>query len=123
MFDMIRNVLKNMVSKPATRNYPLYKRPSFKDTRGRVGGNDMEKCIFCGICSRKCPSQAIKVNKTEKTWEIDPFKCVICGECASVCPKKSIYMDEQYTPAAYRKEKSILVQTPKPAVSDDRVIA
>ena len=34
MFDMLGNILKNVVSKPATRMYPFIKRESFKDTRG-----------------------------------------------------------------------------------------
>jgi ech hydrogenase subunit F len=114
MFDMIGNVFKNLTSKPATRKYPFEKRPSYKNTRGSVGGVGIDDCIFCGICSKKCPSDAIEVKKAEKSWEIDPFKCVICGACAEVCPKKCIYMDEKYTASAYKKGKLKFVQQPKP---------
>jgi formate hydrogenlyase subunit 6/NADH:ubiquinone oxidoreductase subunit I len=80
MFDMIGNVARNLFSKPATRQYPMVKREPFKDVRGRLD-NEIDKCIFCGICERKCPSNAIKVSKTEKSWELDPFKCIICSSC------------------------------------------
>jgi len=116
MFDMIGNVFKNLTSKPATRKYPFEKRPSYKSTRGRVGGVGIDDCIFCGICSKRCPSDAINVNKLEKSWEIDPFKCVVCGVCAEVCPKKCIYMEEEYTASAYNKGKLKYTQQPKPDV-------
>jgi ech hydrogenase subunit F len=114
MFDMIGNIFKNLASKPATRKYPFEKREPFKNSRGRVKGVDIDVCIFCGICARKCPSDAIKVNKNEKSWEIDPFKCVVCSVCSEVCPKKCLYMDEEYTASAYKKENIKLVQQPKP---------
>ena len=105
MFDMIGNVFKNLFSQPATRMYPFETRESFKKTRGQVGIN-IETCIFCGICARKCPADAIVVNKAEKSWELEDFKCVICGVCEEVCPKKSIYMEESYRAPAYVKSKS-----------------
>ncbi len=115
MFDMIGNILKNLTSQPATRKYPFEVRPTYKDTRGKVKGVNIDDCIFCGICSKKCPSNAIVVDKDKKSWEIDPFKCVVCGVCAEVCPKKCIYMDEQYNASAYGKEKAKFVQQPKVA--------
>ncbi|MCX7748911.1 MAG: 4Fe-4S binding protein [Clostridia bacterium] len=114
MFDMLSSILKNLTSKPATRKYPYEKREPYKDVRGQVGGIDIDACIFCGICDRKCPSDAIKVSKAEKSWEIDKFKCVICGVCAEVCPKKCIFMDEQYKTSAYAKEKDKHIQQAKP---------
>ncbi len=113
MFDMLGNILKNLTSKPATRKYPFEKRTPFQNSRGRVGGIIIDDCIFCGICSRKCPADALDVSKPAKSWEIDPYKCVICGVCAEVCPKKCIYMDENYTASAYCKEKAKYVQQPK----------
>lgn len=114
MFDMIWNVFKNLGSKPATRMYPFTKREPYKDSRGQVSGIDIDACIFCGICSRKCPSDAIKVSKADKSWEIDNFKCIICGVCAEVCPKKCINMGEQYKGPAYEKETAKHVQETKP---------
>jgi formate hydrogenlyase subunit 6/NADH:ubiquinone oxidoreductase subunit I len=113
MFDMIGNIFKNMASKPATRQYPKEKRVPFKDARGHISIN-IDNCIFCGICSRKCPSNAITVNRNDKTWEINPYKCIICNECVGSCPKKCVVSNVDYNPAVLVKEKRKYVQPPKP---------
>lgn len=112
MFNMVKNIFKNIGSKPATRMYPYEKREPFEKARGQIGIN-IDNCIFCGICSRKCPADAINISRNEKSWEIDPFKCVICGVCAEVCPKKCIYTDGQFRAPAYSKEKLKYIQQPK----------
>ena len=114
MFDMLSEILKNLISKPATRQYPFERREPFKNARGQISGIDIDSCIFCGICSKRCPSEAIVVNKAEKSWEIDSFKCVVCGVCTEVCPKKCIYMSSVHKSAALAKDKSKYVQQPKP---------
>lgn len=116
MLDMIGNVFKNLGSKPATRMYPAEKRETFKGSRGQISGIDMDACIFCGICSRKCPADAIVVNKAEKSWEINRFKCVICGACSEACPKKCIAMGEEYTTPSGVKKNDKYVQASKPDV-------
>lgn len=113
MFKMVENIFRNLVSKPATRLYPFEKREPFKDSRGQIAGCDMDKCIFCSMCQRKCPSDAIIVNKAEKSWEIDQFKCVICNACVEVCPKKCIISSAEHKTAALKKEKLKLVQVEK----------
>lgn len=121
MFDMLGNILKNVFSKPATRMYPKDKRQTYKDVRGQIG-IEIDNCIFCGICSKKCPSSAITVNKNDKSWEIDHYRCIICNVCKEVCPKKCILSNEQYRPSAYAKDTMKLVQQPKPekdAVSEE----
>lgn len=114
MFNMIGNILTNLFSKPATRMYPFEKREAFKDARGHISGVDIDKCIFCGICSKKCPSDAIVVSKADKAWEIDQFKCIICGVCVEVCPKKCVNMEAEHKTAALIKETVRQVQTVKP---------
>ena len=51
-----------------------------------------ETCVYCTLCAKKCPQEAIEVNRAEKIWKLDESKCVECGNCVSVCPKKSITM-------------------------------
>jgi formate hydrogenlyase subunit 6/NADH:ubiquinone oxidoreductase subunit I len=113
MFDMIGNIFKNLGSKPATRMYPFVKREPVSDSRGMISGIDIDACIFCGICARKCPPDAIVVNKAEKSWEIDNYRCVICGACVDACPKKCILMDGKHRTAVYEKDKSKFVQDEK----------
>lgn len=113
MLKMMENVLKNLVSKPATRMYPIEKREPFKDSRGQIAGCEIEKCIFCGICQRKCPANAIVVNKAEKSWEIDQFKCVICNACTEACPKKCIISSASHKTSQYSKDTLKIVQPVK----------
>ncbi|MBQ5744627.1 MAG: 4Fe-4S binding protein, partial [Ruminococcus sp.] len=58
---------------------------------------DREKCAGCGLCSRKCPTQAISVTdytapgKRRPALEIDHKKCIKCGACMATCKFKAIY--------------------------------
>ncbi len=112
MFDMFGTIIKNLCKKPATRRYPFEVRESFKNTRGSIDVN-IEDCIFCGICSKKCPSDAIVVDRNEKTWQVDKYKCVICGLCCEVCPKKCINLNEFYAAPTSEKSKKKSTQMPK----------
>ena len=47
-------------------------------------------CVYCTICARKCPGEALTVDRAAKTWTLDEDKCVMCGTCADVCPKNAI---------------------------------
>ena len=51
---------------------------------------DPETCIFCGMCMRNCPAEAISVSRADKAWTIDPDACLHCGMCRQNCPKKSL---------------------------------
>lgn len=115
MFDMITSIFRNLGSKPATRLYPFEKRENFKDTRGQISGVDIDACIFCSICEKKCPALAIKVNKAEKSWEINQMKCIVCNVCSEACPKKCILTSEQYKAPVFTKHTVKEVQQPKEA--------
>ena len=54
--------------------------------------NDTSLCVFCTLCAKKCPQEAITVDRLNKIWTLDKEKCVSCGICAESCPKKSITM-------------------------------
>jgi NADH-quinone oxidoreductase subunit F len=45
------------------------------------------KCKACGMCFKKCPSEAIDGGK-KKIHIIDQEKCTNCGTCFEVCPSK-----------------------------------
>ena len=55
---MINTILRNFLKRPATRKYPMVKRDPFSNYRGRLI-NNVESCIFCRMCSTKCPAQCI----------------------------------------------------------------
>ncbi len=88
-FPMAGTALKNLFSRPATRLYPAVKRVPFEGTRGKIA-IDFPSCILCGICSKRCPTQAITVSKADRQWKMDHLACVICTNCVIVCPKKCL---------------------------------
>lgn len=91
MANMLKHVLKNFISRPATRLYPASERVPFERTRGRIHFEN-ENCLYCGMCQRRCPADAIKVDRANSTWELNAFRCIVCGECVNACPKKCITM-------------------------------
>jgi len=103
MFDMLRNIFINLFTKPATRKYPYTKRETFENVRGCIDVN-IDECIFCGICQKKCPSNAIKVDKEHKTWEINSYKCIVCNACTETCPKKCVTSGSCYRSPSYERE-------------------
>ena len=53
---------------------------------------DPNKCVYCTLCAKKCPGEALTVDRKEKTWTLDEDKCVSCGTCKDVCPKDAIVL-------------------------------
>jgi len=101
-FSIAKIISKFAVSKPVTRLYPFEKREPYKNTRGSVA-IDINTCIFCSLCQKKCPTNAISVNKTEKNWSIDRLKCIQCSACVDICPKKCLIMKNEYSPSVVTK--------------------
>lgn len=105
---MLKLIQYNFFHKPPTRLYPKEIRKPFERTRGQIIFNN-ENCIYCGLCARKCPADAITVNRTDKSWGLNAFRCIICSECVSVCPKKSITLSNERRTANI--EKLIITDT------------
>ncbi|TVM19823.1 4Fe-4S ferredoxin [Oceanidesulfovibrio indonesiensis] len=108
---MTVNVLKNLFNTKSTRPYPFVVRDPFPDARGELY-NEIEKCIFCGSCSRKCPSQCITVDKEKGLWTCDPFACVYCGTCMDVCPVHCLHHKETWRHVTPEREMIVQQGTP-----------
>ena len=113
MPGMISLILKNLFSKPVTRKYPFEKRPPFKTARGHITFARMKDCVFCGMCMRNCPANAIKVDKATRTNTLEPFRCIQCAMCVEVCPKKVIDVLPEYSKPEYEKTTLKFVQEKK----------
>lgn len=110
MFAMVKNVIKNLLSRPSTRLFPFQTREFFPNVRGSID-NDPDTCIYCGACQLRCPAEAITVSRTEKVWTINPYKCILCGVCAQICPKKSISVHSEYVHPQSSKIKKVRQKT------------
>ena len=72
------------------------KAPKAADAGDAAGGDgDLvcnDTCVFCGLCAKACPADAIKVDRKAdpKLWGVDQEACVKCGACIDKCPKKSL---------------------------------
>ncbi len=109
---MLRTLLRNVVRAPSTRLYPIEKREPFERFRGALLCN-IEACIFCKICEKKCPSHCISVKAEEGLWECESFACVQCAACVEACPKKCLKLDNKARPPATERETVRLVGTPR----------
>ena len=95
VMEFAKTIIKNLLSPSVTTSYPKEKKECYELTRGHIEVN-IEDCLYCGLCSRKCPTGAITVNRESKEWEIDRLKCIQCGYCVENCPKKCIMMKNEY---------------------------
>ncbi len=97
-FNVIsKTVMKSLFSKPATAMYPVIKNEFYPNTRGSIEMAHIDNCTFCGICSKRCPADAIAVDRAEKRWEIDRIRCIACSFCVQLCPKNCLSAERQYT--------------------------
>lgn len=95
-----------MFKQPVTVCYPQEKLAAPERLRGHIV-NDMDVCICCGMCARRCPAGALAVDRKGGTWSIDPYACVVCGECIESCPKHCLTMDTARTPVAADKTPTV----------------
>ena len=106
LFHMSKTISRNLVRGPATRRYPRISREPYTNTRGRIA-IEIQKCIFCGLCQRRCPPKAITVTKEQKMWAINRFYCITCNVCVEVCLVHCLSMAREYSrPAVERYEDS-----------------
>lgn len=67
---------------------------------------DTAKCNGCGLCAKKCPVSAIRIEGEgkEKKAALSPEVCLGCGVCKPACARGSLSM-------AARKERVIVPET------------
>lgn len=102
LMDFTGFALKNLFSKPVTKNYPAEPAVYPERSRGHIEIN-INDCIMCGMCQRKCPSSAITVDRATRTWSIERMGCVQCENCVTGCPKNCLSIKPGYTEPSENK--------------------
>ena len=97
-----RTLVSNLFKKPVTEGYPFEPREYTPRTRGHIVF-DGDNCILCNICGRKCPSNAIRIDKTERMFIIERMRCVQCSACVDSCPKGCLSLDGHYITPSIQK--------------------
>jgi len=59
------------------------------EAEGIIAKIDLERCNSCGLCWKRCPFSAIKVDEEKRPHVIEAL-CKGCGLCAADCPKRCI---------------------------------
>jgi ech hydrogenase subunit F len=117
LFRMSRTISRNLVQGPVTRMYPRVSREPYENTRGKIA-IEIQKCIFCGLCQRRCPPKAITVTKEQKTWAIKRHYCITCDACVEECPVHCLSTARQYSRAAVERHEDCYRQQENTAPKD-----
>jgi formate hydrogenlyase subunit 6/NADH:ubiquinone oxidoreductase subunit I len=88
---MLKEVVCQIFSAPATRKYPAVRPKVPEGLRGKQIF-DINLCISCGLCASDCPAKAIEMvdveGKKRPLFHLD--RCVFCYQCAEGCPRNAI---------------------------------
>ena len=104
---MLKTIMKQFFHEPITTKFPEEPPRNYEGTRGHLVF-DPSKCTSCMMCMKRCPSQAIIVDRAAKTWTIDLFRCVMCGNCIDVCKFGCLSMEREYSKSATVEERGVI---------------
>ncbi len=116
LFSMSGLVLKWMLRKPCTRRYPFEVRPAIPGSRGTLFIN-LSSCSFCSLCAKKCPTQALEVDRAAKRWTIDRLRCITCNYCVEQCPKKCLSLTTAHGVPTVTRDKEVFEMPAAPAAA------
>ena len=75
LLTFAKTALGSMVKQPVTVCYPQEKLAAPERLRGHIV-NDMDVCICCGMCARRCPAGA---RGRSQGWNVVDRPVCLCG--------------------------------------------
>jgi len=107
LFSMTGLVMKWLLRKPYTSRYPFEPRQPILGSRGTLDVN-LTDCTFCTLCAKRCPTQAIEVDRPNRRWTIDRLRCISCDCCVEVCPKDCLVLSTAHGKPTVTKDREVI---------------
>lgn len=114
--SVLKEMFRNLLSKPYTILYPNEPVPIPGRFRGRIAICD-DLCIGCSKCSVVCSVQCISMVDSPKEIEfrekkllrkkkpqVKLFKCIRCGLCERHCPTGAIHLKNELSDSGTDRE-------------------
>lgn len=91
--DIIAGVQRRARSRHMSPRLPAvlaqwFAQPCYHAARRTAHFRVEDSCIGCGLCARKCPVQAIRMENGRPVWV--QVQCVLCLGCLHRCPRFAI---------------------------------
>ncbi len=103
---VIPEMMKCLITPPATVDFPKSEVPVPPDYRGKPV-LIQENCTGCGICKRDCPAEAIEmvdVGAKRPKVSFNYARCAFCAQCFDSCRFDAIRITLEHHLAAYSME-------------------
>lgn len=122
MISILRSmwmILKHLVVRPVTVQYPEHKAYIPPRWRGRIilsrDPDGEERCVGCYLCSVACPVGCIALQATEdehgrrypEWFRINFSRCIFCGFCEEACPTYAIQLTPDFEMGEYDRTKLV----------------
>jgi len=125
VFDMAKELLKQLFRKPFTNRFPSKHAPKSalvllkKVGEGKAKLNppvpvpegfrgaiayDRKKCIGCKLCIKVCPASAYDFLEKDRKVKYHLSRCTFCAQCVDVCPVDALASTKEWLLAGYKKK-------------------
>ncbi|MCX8189982.1 MAG: 4Fe-4S binding protein [Candidatus Diapherotrites archaeon] len=125
MLSSVKQMLKQLFSKPATNNFPTKRVPRNASafitdlSKGKAKFNppisvperfrgrlkyEKDRCIKCKQCIKVCPAAALEFDEKLNAIVHYAARCTFCGQCVDICPVKCLEQTQDFLISTYDKK-------------------
>ena len=124
MFEMAKELLKQLFKKPFTNMFPAKHAPKStlkllkkvregkaklndpvpipEGFRGKIA-YDKGKCIGCRLCIKVCPANCYDFLEKERKVKYHLSRCTFCAQCVDICPVDALDSTKEFLLSDYKK--------------------